>query len=719
MRYKRPLLGAAFLVCGGAAAAGTWPLWADGMAKAKAQEWLEARFEDVAIGGFMLERDHAILHDVHLRRQGLSFSSNQITVGLDVSWKGDARVTYVDVHDGLVSGEFQPDERSTETASSSVTNETPVISGHEITLDISYDTMKVRGVAEGELIPEGVSVRLREGQISRGEHLVAFKALSGVINRDNPFPLSVYVDGASVELLPRTSVSSVTGSVTLEEKEAIHVAFDLHGAAAEKETLWSLRGTIDRQANTGVVDLKSDKFEIGLLGDSFVEAIPGDISPEALVHGEGHVEWEDGVFSIDGTAGITNASFHHPMLALQRVHGISFETALKATLVPSERRLEVHDARVALPGTIVLAEGLFSDSEDDTKQAFRLHLTMPETPCDAVLKALPQELVPGLKGFKLDGKMGADLTVNIIPSRPEETVLSGDIGIKGCKLLEVPEIVEKLKGPFVHKVRRKDGRTQTLFVDFSDSIDYTPLDQIAPAMVAAVLTTEDGGFWKHDGFLRSQFEASLRRNVELGKIRRGASTLTMQMVKNVLLSHERTLSRKVQELFLTWVIEQKLTKKRIMEIYLNVVELGPGIYGVTDASMHYFGKHPSELNGKEAAFLATLLPSPIRRHEQWCLGTGFPTEAYAKKVDRVFGFMHSRKRIDEAAWALDRETVLEFNTSNFYGEEACKREGRFILNSPGIQWAESGLLAGRSDSGTEEVSAIEDVDVDALLEDIE
>jgi membrane peptidoglycan carboxypeptidase len=79
--------------------------------------------------------------------------------------------------------------------------------------------------------------------------------------------------------------------------------------------------------------------------------------------------------------------------------------------------------------------------------------------------------------------------------------------------------------------------------------------------------------------LPTQFEAALRRNVEAGRIRLGASTISMQMVKNVLLSHERTLARKFQEMFLTWYVERALSKERIMEIYLNVVEFGPGIYG--------------------------------------------------------------------------------------------------------------------------------------------
>jgi membrane peptidoglycan carboxypeptidase len=285
------------------------------------------------------------------------------------------------------------------------------------------------------------------------------------------------------------------------------------------------------------------------------------------------------------------------------------------------------------------------------------------------------------------------LHVTIIPARPEATVLRGTVGIDGCKVLHVPEAVSNLDGAFVYDVRRKDGVTQSQVM--ADGVStFARFDEIAPTMAAAVLTTEDGGFWKHDGFLRSQFEASLRRNVEVGRIKRGASTLTMQMVKNLLLSHERTLSRKIQELFLTWVIEKRLSKKRILEIYLNAVEFGPGIYGVVSAAQHYFGKLPADLNGKEAAFLATMLPSPVRRHDQWCRGA--PTPAYAAKVDRVFKIMHDRKRIDDLTWELDRDILLEFSPQEWPGERACRADDAALLKADGVQWAESGLLAGRS-----------------------
>ena len=109
------------------------------------------------------------------------------------------------------------------------------------------------------------------------------------------------------------------------------------------------------------------------------------------------------------------------------------------------------------------------------------------------------------------------------------------------------------------------------------------------------MTTEDNGFFKHRGWVSSEFKSALRRNLQRGGFRLGASSITMQMVKNVLLTREKTLSRKLQELFLVWYLEQNLPKERILELYFNAIEFGPRIYGIGAATRHYFGKKPADL----------------------------------------------------------------------------------------------------------------------------
>jgi membrane carboxypeptidase/penicillin-binding protein PbpC len=215
-------------------------------------------------------------------------------------------------------------------------------------------------------------------------------------------------------------------------------------------------------------------------------------------------------------------------------------------------------------------------------------------------------------------------------------------------------------------------------------------------MIAAVMTTEDGGFWKHKGFITSQFEAALRRNLEAGKIRLGASTITMQMVKNVLLSHERTLSRKLQEMFLTWYVEQSLTKERIMEVYLNVIEFGPGVYGVTRGAAHYFGKAPADLTPPEAAYLALMLPSPVRRHVNYC--EGGLTPVFQAKMKRLLGIMHTRGASTRRPTRCGRRASSP-STHRPVSKKDCNAEIQRLLAASEQQRSLSGLLG---DSGLDD-----------------
>ena len=140
--------------------------------------------------------------------------------------------------------------------------------------------------------------------------------------------------------------------------------------------------------------------------------------------------------------------------------------------------------------------------------------------------------------------------------------------------------------------------------------NWVTLGEISKVAQMAILISEDWAFYSHPGYDEKQIREAIEESIEKGKFKRGASTITQQVVKNVYLSQERSIIRKVRELWLATKIEKVLGKKRILEIYLNIAEFGEGIFGIGNASRKYFGKHPSQLNAKEGAFLAMLLPSP-------------------------------------------------------------------------------------------------------------
>lgn len=158
---------------------------------------------------------------------------------------------------------------------------------------------------------------------------------------------------------------------------------------------------------------------------------------------------------------------------------------------------------------------------------------------------------------------------------------------------------------------------------------WTPYAAISPALKRAVLVSEDVNFFSHHGFALDEMQSALEDALRDRELPRGASTITQQLAKNLWLSRSRNPLRKAKEAVLTWQLERRLSKRRILELYLNVVEFGPGVYGVGAASQRYFAKPPADLDESEAAQLAAVLPSP----STWRPGSASP--GYRRRVAAI------------------------------------------------------------------------------------
>jgi monofunctional biosynthetic peptidoglycan transglycosylase len=177
---------------------------------------------------------------------------------------------------------------------------------------------------------------------------------------------------------------------------------------------------------------------------------------------------------------------------------------------------------------------------------------------------------------------------------------------------------------------RAAGRTPKV------SIRWTPYAAIAPEVKRAVLVAEDINFFSHHGFDWGQIRIAVEEALHDSEAPRGASTITQQLVKNLWLSGSRNPLRKIKETLLTWQVERTLSKRRILELYLNVAEFGPGIYGVGPAAQAYFGKSPADLGQEEASLLAASLPRPSTWHP------GSKSSAYQRYAAAI------RARMDKA-----------------------------------------------------------------------
>lgn len=187
--------------------------------------------------------------------------------------------------------------------------------------------------------------------------------------------------------------------------------------------------------------------------------------------------------------------------------------------------------------------------------------------------------------------------------------------------------------------------------------EWVRLKEISKYARWAIVLSEDWGFYQHQGIDVEQIRAALNEMVD-GSRFRGASTITQQMVKNVYLSEDRTLWRKVHEIILAQKVEMVLSKERILEIYLNCIEYGPGIYGISEAARHYFKKRASELTPVEGAYLAMLLPSPKRYYVSF--KNRRLTKFARSRINAILAKMRMAKVISRPQYEILRIKKLSF-----------------------------------------------------------
>jgi len=734
------LLAVASLLLLTGAAVGTYPLWASGLFRDALARRIAQRTElPVHIDDVDLGYGDAVLGKIRIGEVGgpARIVLENVHIDLDGSalWRGRIAADAVQVQAGRVDG-TSTDLRKLSARllpSRNASNREPE-SGRVRTIPSRVDIDALR-IDVRDADPDGrkrrvsawieldarprerqATVVLRQVQADLGQGPALHASRMQAEVRAEPgqdgglqpvFPLPVDVEGVAATLTPEIAVAGVEGRIAVVDQELSQFEVDLAGGFSDQaspqgnvERLWSLSGRVRRDLTEGALALEMDAFELGRVPDVLAR-LPVVDSEEATVGGNVSLEFGEGRAHIEGDVALAGVNVSHELLARQVVRDVGFDLEFEAELDPARWHLEIQKARFHRKGVVLEVDGSLTHPPQREGRRYRLHAHMPPLNCQKVLDAFPAELIPSLQGFSLDGNFDLDLTVDVDFANLDDLSIDGHVGIWSCIVRRVPARVsaERLAGSFTHRVTMRDGRERVVRLA-PGSGSYTPLGQISPHMVAAVLTTEDGGFYSHRGFLPEQMEEALRRNLKAGRVRLGASTITMQMVKNVLLSHERTLSRKLQEMFLTWTVERSLTKDRIMEIYLNVVELAPGIYGVTQAAEHYFGKHPKELNPLEAAYLALMLPSPVRRHVHYCHGE--ISERFDIKLRRILRIMHARKRIGDDDYEQWKEGEIVFDLRDRGSEEDCLAEIKQLIAAEGRQRALSGLLSGRGSTAPAE-----------------
>ncbi len=246
---------------------------------------------------------------------------------------------------------------------------------------------------------------------------------------------------------------------------------------------------------------------------------------------------------------------------------------------------------------------------------FRLALNAKGLTASDIQESFPRAMLGPLADLTVKGSWDWLASVDVDVARPDSTRFTADVVPHDLVLAgggaRLP--IYQLSGPFVAHIHVPKDRVVYRELTF-DNPNYRPLGMISPYLREALITNEDGGFYRHRGFNTGAIQMAMAANLRAGRFERGAGTITMQLARNLFLGHRRTLSRKGQEVVLAWVLEHLtgLTKDRLLEIYLNIIEWGPGVHGANEAARYYFDRDASDLTLDEALFLTVLVPSPNR-----------------------------------------------------------------------------------------------------------
>ncbi len=313
-------------------------------------------------------------------------------------------------------------------------------------------------------------------------------------------------------------------------------------------------------------------------------------------------------YKISGSWSVKNLLFNHPKIAANDI--IVKDVRIDADMLVGKNFIALDSS-----STVFLRKASIHPYFKYTlgpNKIYEIKLHAPEQGAQEILSAFPQGLFESLDGMQVSGKIRYDLNFHLDTSLPDSVKFYSALTPINFKILRFGKTdLQKVNKPFVYTPYERGKPMRDIFIGPGNS-NYTPLSEVSSNYKNAILTSEDPSFFTHKGFVMESIRKSIAVNFKAKKFVRGGSTISMQFVKNIFLSRQKTLSRKAEEILIVWLIENNrlVSKNRLLEVYFNIIEMGPNIYGIGEASRYYFGKKPSDLNIGEGIFLANIVPRP-------------------------------------------------------------------------------------------------------------
>jgi hypothetical protein len=313
-------------------------------------------------------------------------------------------------------------------------------------------------------------------------------------------------------------------------------------------------------------------------------------------------------YKISGSWSIKNLMLNHAKIASNDI--VVPEASIDADVLVGENYLALDSS-----STVFLRKASLHPYLKYTlgkKKIYELKVHTDQQDAQTFLDALPQGMFESLEGLKVSGQVAYNMNFYLDAAEPDSLQFNSSLTPHNFKILKWGSVnLQRINETFVYTPYEYGKPMRNITIGPSNP-NFTPLSQISSNFKNAVLTAEDPSFYKHKGFVEESIRKSIVVNFKEHRFVRGGSTISMQLVKNVFLSRQKTLARKVEEILIVWLIENNrlVSKTRMLEVYFNIIEMGQNIYGIGEASRQYFGKSPSELNIGEGIFLANIVPRP-------------------------------------------------------------------------------------------------------------
>jgi hypothetical protein len=336
----------------------------------------------------------------------------------------------------------------------------------------------------------------------------------------------------------------------------------------------------------------------------------------------------DDQLTLRGTVAARNFNFYQPKISdtdvVVRNGVLDFITTLGPTSIALEKGSrvvlnkleffpEISFSRPAAPSTPAGRRRSRPRTWQDDLRV-KLDIASAETPVNDFFSSLPEGIFDAVQGVRGTGNLTYQLHAALDMAQVDSLKFDSSLRPTGNFAITQfgVEDLTQLNRDFPYTAYNDKGDSIKTFAVGPSNPDFTPFNAISNYLKAAITTAEDPRFFTHKGFMEKAFVKSAIQNIKEKRFARGGSTISMQLVKNVFLTRKKVIARKAEEILIVWLLENTrlVTKERMFEVYLNVIEWGPKIYGVKEAAKFYYNKQPADLNLPESLYLASIIPKP-------------------------------------------------------------------------------------------------------------